>query len=442
MLLFFISAAAALIIVILIQKYVNRKLSFRNIKYSAYFSSSEVYAGDYVYLYEEISNNGSIPVSYMKADTELPDGLSFVFLEDDTKKAQEKVGKKQKPAKGFVSSAGVVEKKEKAANADTVRGNKLLDKRHSKLKGNVQSLFVLTPGTRIRRRWRVYCKTRGEYTLKGVLLTQGDLLGFDMQSKRIEPDDTRRISVTVLPVPQLLEEKYTSSRYLCGDLVSKLCPVSDPLRICGSREYTFGDPMNRINWKSTAVHGKLMVNVEEKTVRYRFSVILNMNSKEIEFKPDTPSDSWAIERSIIACASVMDRIAAENMAVKLYTNTPPDESNGLHPMGEDETGSLISCSDPYKGKRDMIFALRTLAKMPLKISLPAEKFFDHIASHPELYSENENLVIISSYLDARMANLSKIMAEKGVKLSFYITTSRNLLGYVPSDIDAWFQVIE
>jgi UDPglucose 6-dehydrogenase len=81
------------------------------------------------------------------------------------------------------------------------------------------------------------------------------------------------------------------------------------------------DPMNRINWNSTAAHGKLMVNVEEFTEQYQFNIILNMQSRSIELHPHEPSSPDYIEMCITVCASILDNISSHNIPVKLFANT-------------------------------------------------------------------------------------------------------------------------
>ncbi|MCQ2427469.1 MAG: DUF58 domain-containing protein [Clostridia bacterium] len=404
----FLAAAAAVVSVILLQYFLYKRHSFDHVEYRAYFSESEVYTGDDIYLYEEIANTGKIPLPFIKIETELPDGLKFTLLEDSS--AHKKNGK-----------TSVTEEKLTA-----------------RYEGRVHSMFVLRPGSVIKRRWRVICRVRGEYRLDGALATATDILGYLAVSKRIMPSEDKRTSVTVLPLPEELDGKYASSKYICGDAISNICPVTDPVRICGSRDYTPSDPMNRVNWKSTAAHGRLMVNIEEKTVRHRFSILFNMNSREIEQYPDSPSDPASVERGIILCASVLDRIAAEDLPVSIFLNTDPSSSEMLKPVSDGEQGSKISASGPFRGRSDTVYALRMLSSLKMSISLPAERFFDHVASNPRLYSENENLIVISPYLDERMLNLRKALSGYGVNVIYYISTSRNSLGQIPADADVYF----
>ena len=411
----FISVAAAIVGVVLLQYFVYKKKGFSNIEYSATLSSGEVFEGDDVYLYEEIRNVGALPLPYIKIDTDLPDGLVFTLLEST------------------VHDKGGVFSKNSKAKDDGLRKIKHTD--------SIQSLFVLRPYACIRRRWRLTCKKRGDYTLGGVLATASDILGIGIHSKLIELSNKDRNRLIVLPRPEDLAGNYTSSRYLCGDIISNTCPVTDPLRLCGSREYQTSDPMRLINWKSTASHNKLMVNVEERTVRHRFSLLLNMSSRQIE-KNDIPSDPAAIERCITLCTSILDRIAAEDVPVRFFSNYPPElmKEFGGEAVSDDEIGQKVGKCGPFRGSRDMIYALRMLAMLKMQISTPIDRVFDHIVAHPELYRENENMIIVTSYIDRRMMNLRDALAAEGVRVIFYVATTRNEVGALGEENDVYFRI--
>ncbi len=418
----FLAVAAAIVGVVLLQYFVYKKKSFSNIEYSATLSSGEVFEGDDVYLYEEIRNNGALPMPYIKIDTDLPDGIVFTLLESSVTDHV-----------GIFSRSTTVSKG--TAKRETDRLRKI---RHT---SSIQSLFVLHPYACIRRRWRLTCTRRGDHLLKGVLATASDILGMGVHSKFIELSNTERNRLIVLPRPEDLAGNYTSSRYLCGDIISNICPVTDPIRLCGAREYMPSDPMRLINWKSTAAHAKLMVNVEERTVRHRFSLLLNMSSRQIE-KYDVPSDTAAIERCITLCTSILDRIAAEDVPVRFFANYPPRDMSefGGEAVSDDEIGEKIGKCGPYRGSRDMIYALRMLAMLKMKISTPIERVFDHIVAHPELYRENENMIIVTSYIDRRMMNLKEALAAEGVRVIFYVATTRNEVGSLSEEEDVYFRV--
>ena len=325
----FLALLGAIFGVILAEYLIYKKYGYSGLSYSVSFGSDEVFEGDDVYLFEEISNRGRLPLPYVRSDTNLPEGLRFCIFEEKNGKAK------------------------------------------TNLTGYIQSIFMLRPGATVKRRWRVRCLGRGEYTLTGVIIGTTDLFGLFRGTRELEFSADRCPQLTVLPSTMSLSDNFTSSKYLCGDIVSNICPVTDPLRICGAREYMPGDPVNRINWKSSASHGCLMVNSEERTVRHRFNIVLNMNSREIEQYPDRPSDSFAVERSIKVVASILDRVATEDIPVRLIVNSPCGENEMFSPVSDDASGEKIMMSEPFRGREDMLSALRAIAALKLSISLPA-----------------------------------------------------------------------
>lgn len=392
----FLALLGALIAAVMIQYFIYKKRSLAGLRYEAMLSETEVFEGDEIYLYEEITNDSKLPLPYIKIDSVLPEGLDYCLFEAKSQ------SKKQHYTR------------------------------------QLQSVFVLRPGVTVRRRWRVRCTVRGDYKLDGVIAVASDILGFYTGTRRLEFEEKRSNTITVLPRPIDLEEHFASSKYLCGDVISNICPVTDPLRIFGIREYMHGDPMNSVNWKATARHRELMVNIRERTVRHQFNIILNMNSRPIEQYPDRPSDTKAIEKSIIVAASILDRVAAEDIPIRIITNNPCTNNPLFTPIFDDEDGSRIMKSEKFKGKRDMLVALRTLSSIKLQISVPTEKMLDHIVKYPELYRESENLIVISAYLDSRLLNLHRVMKEVGVNVVFYITTTRREF-VIPEDIDVYFK---
>ena len=391
----FLALLGAIFGVILAEYLIYKKYGYSGLSYSVSFGSDEVFEGDDVYLFEEISNRGRLPLPYVRSDTNLPEGLRFCIFEEKNGKAK------------------------------------------TNLTGYIQSIFMLRSGATVKRRWRVRCLGRGEYTLTGVIIGTTDLFGLFRGTRELEFSADRCPKLTVLPSTMSLSDNFTSSKYLCGDIVSNICPVTDPLRICGAREYMPGDPVNRINWKSSASHGCLMVNSEERTVRHRFNIVLNMNSREIEQYPDRPSDSFAVERSIKVVASILDRVATEDIPVRLIVNSPCGENEMFSPVSDDASGEKIMMSEPFRGREDMLSALRAIAALKLSISLPAEKMFDHISENPDLYRDSEHLIIVSPYIDQRMLNLYPLMRNFGVNVIYYVTSTRRE-AILPDDVDIYF----
>ena len=269
-----------------------------------------------------------------------------------------------------------------------------------------------------------------------------DLLGLTQMSKRVELTTHEKTSLTVLPTPIDLNENYTSSKYLSGDVISDRCLTSDPQRLCGVREYTIYDPMNKINWKSTAAHARLMVNLEEKVVRHSFSVILNMNSRLAERWADDLVDTGAVERGISVCAAIFNSACELEVPIRFFSNTDVDErmlSLGAVSADDTEIGSKILSTRNFSGKKDLLYGLRILSAIKPKISVPAEKMLDHILTNIDEYRDNENFVIITPYLDQRMINYHSVMKKLGVDVIFYVTSGRVDVAEYPENIEIYYR---
>lgn len=389
----------AVFIIYIWQSKLYEKRTFENIEYKVSVNTEEVFEGEDIFLYEEISNDKYIPVPYAKVDTSLPKGLAFRITEFNKRT--------KRPEDSFPT--------------------------------HVASVFVLKSKEKIKRRWRVNCKTRGVYTLGDATLVSNDLFGMNPTSKGFFAEPSKNNTIVVLPRAIDLEEHFTSSFYHSGDVIKNHSLLTDPLRIAGAREYTTFDPMNKINWKQTAVHGKLMVNNEEYTQRHRFNILLNMNSRDIELDPKHPSSPESVELCITVCASILDSISKENVPVRIMCNTPPETIDEEFAADSEGVGKEILFTRPYEGKRDMISALRMLAALQLEISCPIERMLDYVLLHHEAFTDADNLIVISPYISERMIIFHDELAKSGVHVIFYITTTNRNAEIIPPHIEIYYK---
>ncbi len=393
----FIAIIIAVVIVYLIQMSVYNKKALEDLQYNVSLSAEEVFEGEDIFMFEEITNSKKLPVSSVRVDTELPKGLCF--------RISDKSGSKS---------------------------------RRDSFADYMQSAFVLKSNSKIKRRWRINCNTRGVYTLGKVLIISNDLFGFNANSKSFTAPRTRYNQLVVLPKALDIIRYFTSSFYHSGEVPVMRSLLSDPLLTSGTREYKPDDPLNRINWNSTAAHGKLMSNVEEYTEQYLFNIILNMQSRSLELHPHDPSSPEYIEMCITVCASILDKVSANNIPVRLLVNTPP-ETVGMENINDDKTGRQILMTRPYRGKGDIMDALRLLSAIKLEISCQTDKMLDHIVNNPFYYSNNGNIIIVSSYIDERMIIFHDAMEKQGVKVAFYITTANQNAVMIPGNIEVYFR---
>ncbi|MGN1408830.1 MAG: DUF58 domain-containing protein [Eubacteriales bacterium] len=397
----YIAVIISVIIVLVLQARIYKKHAYDRLEYKVSVSTNEVFEGEEIYIYEEITNKKLLPLPFLKVDTELPDGLSFRIVERD-----EKTGALKETFPRII-----------------------------------HSIFMLRGNQMIKRRWRVKCGTRGTYHLGAVTMIADDIFGTYQNAKVIEPDKSSKAVVTVLPKAINLSSEFTSSEYTNGEFIVENSLLSDPLLKAGIREYVNGDPMNRINWKQTAVHNKLMVNIEEFTNRHQFNIILNIQSRDIEKTiPGPPSSRAPVELCLTVAASILDKVSSENVPVRIISNTPPENICGDEAKCADgDVLSNLYISPAFRGKNDMLDALRILAQLELMISTPVEKMMDCIVENPYVFTSGGNIIFVSAYLSERMINFCYSLRQYGVNCIFYITSASINASIIPDDIEVHFK---
>ena len=394
----YLSIILSAVFVFILQAKIYRKHAFDKLEYTVSLSTNEVFEGDEVYVYEEIANKKFLPLPFLKIDTELPDGLVFRINERDKKTG-------------------------------------LLKETHPRI---IHSIFVLHGNQSIKRRWKVICKTRGTYHLGSVSMIADDIFGSNTNAKVISPDKKSCATVTVLPKAINLREEFTKSKYTSGDFIVNSSLLSDPLIKAGVRDYVYGDPMNHINWLQTAVREHLMVNNEEFTDRHAFNIILNMQSRDLEKGiPGPPSMRDPVELCLTVAASILDKVSSENIPVRLISNTPPKNIYVDYNNDDDDGNTFVSPS--FRGKNNILSALRILAKIELMISEPIERLLDKIVASPYVYTGSGNIIFISSYLSERMINFAYLLRSNGISCVFYITSASSNAMIIPNDIEVHFK---
>jgi len=385
--------------VYLIQFFIYKKYIFKDLEYSVSLSRNEAFEGEELYLYEEIVNNKYLPIPYAKIETELPEGFSIVLMDEEL----------------------IREYKEKGRSVRTIL-----------------SIFSIGPKQRIKRRWRICANKRGVYSMGKVMIVASDIMSLNVFSRSISVEDSKLNRLTVLPKAIDLSEVQTFSAFTSGDILTQRSLLSDPLKYAGVREYTINDPMKLINWKSTASHGKLMVNYEERTTSARYTVILNMNSRENERSPLTPISPEDVEKCITVCASLFDRASSYDIPMRLLINTIEEfPSDCILPKGDIQENTLVT---PFiKTKNDRISILYLLASLKIRISYSIEKLLEVLSDDPYTFGECGCLVIVSPYLSEDMKEFSEKMDLRGIKTVFFITTTNNTFIGANEKMDVRFE---
>ncbi len=392
----FIAMAIAVIIVFIAQAKIYGRRALEALSYSSHTDRSEVTEGEEFYLWEELTNAKSLPMPQVRADTDLPKGLSFVFFEEDGQGS-------------FCRS----------------------------LSQTTRSVFSLRGEDKIRRRWRVEANKRGVYAIDDTLILAGDIFGTNAVSRRIETDSYAKI--TVLPRPCDLEHDFANANMQSGENPVNRGLITDPMLRSGVREYTTSDPIRMIDWKTSARLGSLAVFVNEFVERETFTVVMNMQSRSYEPDAHIPTTFDFIEMNISVAASIIDRLAGGDIPVRFIANTPPKTVGG-YSAGDDETGRELLMTDDFCGHADTLAALRLLAALEMNISVRADDMFGYIAEHPNICSAGETMIVITAYLDDDMIKFSHAMKARGIRIVFYLTTTLRHTGSIPDDIELRYKL--
>ncbi|MGN1128707.1 MAG: hypothetical protein ACI4T6_07105, partial [Candidatus Flemingiibacterium sp.] len=107
--------------------------------------------------------------------------------------------------------------------------------------------------------------------------------------------------------------------------------------------------------------------------------------------------------------------------------------------GSDDTGSKIMMTPPFTGKYGVLDAMRTLATLEMKYSMPVEKMLDYVYDHPSVFSENGNIVLVTSVIDGRMTLFYEQMKRLGIDVIFYVTTSNRGIDRIPDGMKVFYR---
>src|SRR5919199_3715555 len=186
---------------------------------------------------------------------------------------------------------------------------------------------------RVRRRYRIVCRTRGDHWFGPTTLRSGDLFGFETREQVVASETNLLVYPRVVPIGRLGLPAVDP----LGERAARDWLFQDPLRTVGVREYVRGDSQRRIHWGATARTGALQVKVHEPTTEPRLIICLNV---------ETLGEGWwrgydpeLLELAISTAASVAAWAVDEGRPVGLYANAALSRAPGAiaRPPSRDPT---------------------------------------------------------------------------------------------------------
>lgn len=152
---------------------------------------------------------------------------------------------------------------------------------------------------------------RGYYQLGPLRLTTGDVLGLHTRQLTTPPAE-----LTVFPRVMPIQRLGLPAQMPFGPLPSRVRRGEDPARPAGVRPYQASDGVRRLDWKSTARHGELLVRRAEPTVAPETTIALAFG------RADYPARILqdCLDRAATTAASLGTALLARKLPVGLLSN--------------------------------------------------------------------------------------------------------------------------
>jgi uncharacterized protein (DUF58 family) len=199
----------------------------------------------------------------------------------------------------------------------------------------------------LRFRYSLDARKRGYYSLGPLTLSTGDIFGLGERLEKEVPQS----HITVYPKIVALSDVKIPSRSPQGTMRHHQPLFEDPTRVFGKREYVAGDSLRRVDWKSTAMTGRLQVKLFEPSIALETMIFLNLNADDYNFHGRIDST----ELGIVVAASLAAWVVEKR------------QSAGLKIIGRDPlaVGGLPPSLPPGKGKGHLMRMLEALARVEM-----------------------------------------------------------------------------
>ncbi len=176
----------------------------------------------------------------------------------------------------------------------------------------IAQAFGLRWFEKVKRRFFISCKMRGDYSLGPVEMKAGDFFGFSEAQKKSNQGDRFMVYPRQVPV-NLLK---TTSRSPFGDRSEVSWIFEDPVLFRGTRDYRAGDPYSRIEWKATARTGQLQTRLVDASFANEIGLVVNVSTKPYIWQIDRD----LLEKNLMVVASLLPLIYKEKYLFGIYSN--------------------------------------------------------------------------------------------------------------------------
>lgn len=237
----------------------------RNLTLDIFFSSSEAFEGDKLYLTEILTNRKILPLPWVAVKFQISKYLLFA------------------------------------------------DQNNFKISDDYykNDLFSIMSYQKVTRKLDFICGKRGIYRIKSAELLSHNLLLTEKLISHVESSTF----LTVYPKLLNIDDLRLDSKRITGEILSKRFINPDPFEFRGIREYQAFDDFKSINFKATAKANELMVNMYEYTISKEIIILLNFEHY------GSWIDYHLFEKTISLAATLANLYISESIPVKVISGS-------------------------------------------------------------------------------------------------------------------------
>lgn len=178
----------------------------------------------------------------------------------------------------------------------------------------------------------------------------------------------------------------------------------DPSYIVGMRTYQYGDPFQRIDWKTTARKQELHTRLLDRTAHTELVIIGNVRTAEERWMG---VNEEIVERSISGVASICHHATLQDIPYQVVLNMRPKSRNPVYQINRGE------------GRKHLSDTLEKLARVNILSSISFEAAVNYAYQD---YSEGKIIVLVTSYVSEYLQKLLTRMRNEGISV-FIVNTS-------------------
>lgn len=266
---------------------------------------------------------------------------------------------------------------------------------------NIYASYISIGGyERVRVKYNVFCSKRGVYRLKKLNITIGDIFAFGESNKELQSFD----EIVVYPTYQAITNFTFNNNSISGDIIVRRWIFEDLQYIKGIREYTINHRMRDIHWNSSSRMNQLMVKEYEHTSDRDIIFILNVQCGEPYWQT---INSELIEKGIEILGALGESFFSQGVNPGILTNAQIINFN------ESKYESLKPGSGSLRN------FLEFCARIDINCKMDFYKYLDKVnGTHNSIY------IIITPYMDYKIAEKIKRLQEKGATIKIIDTSKK------------------